>query len=409
MPACCPHCGGLLGTPEDGAGQGDVRGEYAGSDDDEDDLAGEDDGPRSQRGPSDRSRAATWWCRSWAVRLRLSAARRERCTRRVAGSVVQEADVPHLRGRVGAGLAAGAVRGAAGSRCAGRDVGGDASGRGGAALGRGALCASRAARHGARLGCRVDGMRSRSGRGISRALEAAAQRRAQRVQAGDGPMPSARGTGVGAAEARAGACSPVFHLTRRLMCGRPVLPGPPRAAGAASRLRVRRREAGKSMQIMSGERAAAYLSSYFVRGKGTKATLQENARNPHLPRMLIWVSPTLTGATGITMRNLVAAGNCGRYGWGLLPRRPGQESSWPESCCWRDRGPLGAREAGPAIAGSPHGPAGSGRLTLPRRKQRFGRNAVSGLPEQDLRELRERGHRAVLAHAGLEGERAHRL
>ena len=39
-------------------------------------------------------------------------------------------------------------------------------------------------------------------------------------------------------------------------------------------------------------------------GKGRKATLQENVRNPHLPRMLIWVSPTLTGATGITMRNL---------------------------------------------------------------------------------------------------------
>lgn len=61
---------------------------------------------------------------------------------------------------------------------------------------------------------------------------------------------------------------------------------------------------GKSLQITSGDRAAAYLSSYFVRSKGTKATLQENARNPHLPRMLIWVSPTLTGATGITMRNL---------------------------------------------------------------------------------------------------------
>lgn len=58
------------------------------------------------------------------------------------------------------------------------------------------------------------------------------------------------------------------------------------------------------MRIMDGGRAAASLSSYFVSGKGRKATLQENARNPHLPRMLIWVSPALTGATGITMRNL---------------------------------------------------------------------------------------------------------
>jgi hypothetical protein len=40
---------------------------------------------------------------------------------------------------------------------------------------------------------------------------------------------------------------------------------------------------GESMQLMSGDRAAAYLSSYFVRGKGSKATLHENARNPLCP------------------------------------------------------------------------------------------------------------------------------
>ena len=38
---------------------------------------------------------------------------------------------------------------------------------------------------------------------------------------------------------------------------------------------------GKGAQLVSGDRAPAYLSSYFVRGKGSKATLQENARNPH--------------------------------------------------------------------------------------------------------------------------------
>lgn len=37
---------------------------------------------------------------------------------------------------------------------------------------------------------------------------------------------------------------------------------------------------GSSVQILSGERAAAYLSSYFVRGSKEKATLQEKARNP---------------------------------------------------------------------------------------------------------------------------------
>jgi len=76
---------------------------------------------------------------------------------------------------------------------------------------------------------------------------------------------------------------------------------------------------GKSLQIMSGCRAAAYLSSYFVRGKGSKATLQENARNPHLPRMLIWVSPTLTRPTGVTMRNLRRCRQLWAVRMGLLP------------------------------------------------------------------------------------------
>ncbi len=81
---------------------------------------------------------------------------------------------------------------------------------------------------------------------------------------------------------------------------------------------------GKSMQLMSGDRAAAYLSSYFVRGKGSKATLQENARNPHLPRMLIWVSPTLTRPTGVTMRNLRRCRQLWAVRRGRLPPPP-----WP--------------------------------------------------------------------------------
>lgn len=64
------------------------------------------------------------------------------------------------------------------------------------------------------------------------------------------------------------------------------------------------RKQGVSMQILEPIRAAAYLSSYLIRGKGAKATVQENARNPHLPHMLIWVSPVLTRSTGVTMRNL---------------------------------------------------------------------------------------------------------
>jgi hypothetical protein len=61
---------------------------------------------------------------------------------------------------------------------------------------------------------------------------------------------------------------------------------------------------GSSVQILSGERAAAYLSSYFVRGAKEKAALQENARNPYMPHLLIWVSTKVTRLTDIKMRDL---------------------------------------------------------------------------------------------------------
>jgi hypothetical protein len=79
---------------------------------------------------------------------------------------------------------------------------------------------------------------------------------------------------------------------------------------------------GVSLQIMEGARAAAYLSSYFVRGKGGKATPQDNARNPHLPHVLIWVSPTLTRATGVNMRNLRRCRQLWAVRLGLLPPPP---------------------------------------------------------------------------------------
>ena len=81
---------------------------------------------------------------------------------------------------------------------------------------------------------------------------------------------------------------------------------------------------GSSAQIMSGERAAAYLSSYFVRGSKEKATLQENARNPYMPHLLIWVSPKLTKLTGITMRILRRIRHLWAVRMGLCP-----PPSWP--------------------------------------------------------------------------------
>ena len=101
---------------------------------------------------------------------------------------------------------------------------------------------------------------------------------------------------------------------------------------------------GRHALVQSGDRAAAYLSSYFVRGNGSKATLQDNARNPHLPRMLIWVSPTLTRPTGVSMRNLRRCRQLGLCGWAYFLRRTGRRSSsrgWSSSL---GRGPFAARD-----------------------------------------------------------------
>jgi hypothetical protein len=53
-----------------------------------------------------------------------------------------------------------------------------------------------------------------------------------------------------------------------------------------------------------GDQAGAYLSGYFVSGKGGKAALTENVQAGDLPRVVVFVSRDLTGRTGCTMRNL---------------------------------------------------------------------------------------------------------
>jgi hypothetical protein len=55
-------------------------------------------------------------------------------------------------------------------------------------------------------------------------------------------------------------------------------------------------------QAASG--AAAYLSSYFVTGRGRKAALWESVMSSQMPRSIIHVSVSLTGETRCTMRAL---------------------------------------------------------------------------------------------------------
>lgn len=50
--------------------------------------------------------------------------------------------------------------------------------------------------------------------------------------------------------------------------------------------------------------AAAYVSSYFVIGKGHKTALAESVRSPTMPKSIVHVSVELTMETRCTMRNL---------------------------------------------------------------------------------------------------------
>lgn len=53
-----------------------------------------------------------------------------------------------------------------------------------------------------------------------------------------------------------------------------------------------------------GDQAGAYLSSYFVSGKGRKSAITENVRAGDLPRLVVFLSRDLTSRTGCTMRTL---------------------------------------------------------------------------------------------------------
>jgi hypothetical protein len=56
-----------------------------------------------------------------------------------------------------------------------------------------------------------------------------------------------------------------------------------------------------------GDQAGVYLSSYFVRGRGTKASITQNVLESDLPRVVVFVGRELTLRTGCTMRTLRSA------------------------------------------------------------------------------------------------------
>jgi hypothetical protein len=92
--------------------------------------------------------------------------------------------------------------------------------------------------------------------------------------------------------------------------------------------------------------AAAYLSGYFVSGRGEKAAITETVQSRVVPPLVVYVSPKLTRLTFCTMRNLRRARRLFMYRAGVAERPlwPGRELL--EVCVVLDRLP-------PAFARAP--------------------------------------------------------
>ena len=77
---------------------------------------------------------------------------------------------------------------------------------------------------------------------------------------------------------------------------------------------------GDNAYYWPGIQAAAYLSSYFVSGKGSKTTLTESVQDGDLPRLTVFIGRSLTARTACTMRNLRLARRVWVWEAGLAAR-----------------------------------------------------------------------------------------
>lgn len=106
----------------------------------------------------------------------------------------------------------------------------------------------------------------------------------------------------------------------------------------------------RKMKPQPAVNAAAYLSSYFVKGRRGKATLWESVHSGAMPRSVVHVSVRLTQETGCTMRLL----RFGRYVWVLwgvgLPCRELRVIDERGFCAWAELAAVGGPDRGP-----PHG------------------------------------------------------
>lgn len=98
-----------------------------------------------------------------------------------------------------------------------------------------------------------------------------------------------------------------------------------------------------SRKFWPGDQAGAYLSSFFVSGRGKKASITENVQDGNLPRVLVLVGAHLTQQTGITMRSLRLARRLWAFREGLVDSDGLVGWDAVTAVCVLDRVPLPAR------------------------------------------------------------------
>lgn len=80
----------------------------------------------------------------------------------------------------------------------------------------------------------------------------------------------------------------------------------------------------RKVSVKEPSAAAAYLSSYFVTGKGKKVSLRESVQSEILPRSIFYVARWLSARSGITMRSL----RLRRYAYRLVESMERQGITW---------------------------------------------------------------------------------
>jgi hypothetical protein len=88
-----------------------------------------------------------------------------------------------------------------------------------------------------------------------------------------------------------------------------------------------------------GEQAGAYLSSYFVRGRGLKAPITENVLAGDLPRLVVFVGRDLTRKTHCTMRALRKVRRLWAWQRGLIEDHGMDEEELLATACMQARVP----------------------------------------------------------------------